>query len=110
MKKTMLVAALCTLISGPVMAVDPDAGKALYDEVEIERVYRGEHRTDLTCETCHDTGYLLRVDRKVTTYAKLEAMVEGCNTNLDVGWFPEDVADVAAYMNREWYKFEAPAE
>ena len=110
MRKTMLVATLCSLASGAVVAADPDSGKALYDEVEIERVYQGEHRTDLTCETCHDTDYLLRADRKVTTYAKLEAMVEGCNTNLDVGWFPEDVADVAAYMNRELYKFEKPSE
>lgn len=110
MKKTMLVAAVLAFATSPVMAADPDSGKELYDEVEIERVYRGEHRTDLTCDTCHDTEYLLRADRKVTTYAKLEAFIEGCNTNLDVGWFPEDVADVAAYMNREWYKFEAPAE
>jgi len=110
MYKNVLAGAVLVVASGSLLAADPENGKELYDEVEIERTYQGEHRTDLNCETCHDIDFLMRDDRKVTTYAKLEAMVEGCNTNLDVGWFPEDVSDVTAYMNREFYKFEAPAE
>ncbi len=108
MKKILLAATVICLTGGPVLAADPDTGKELYDEVQIERTYQGEHRTDIDCETCHDTDFFSRSDRKVTTYAKLEAMVEGCNTNLDVGWFPEDVADVAAYMNSEFYQLPAP--
>lgn len=110
MKKILLTTTAICLISGPVFATDPENGKELYDEVQIERNYQGEHRDDIDCETCHDTDFFTRSDRKVTTYAKLEAMVEGCNTNLDVGWFPEDVADVTAYMNQEFYKLTPPAE
>lgn len=110
-KVRMLVAASTVAVLGftatlPSYAADPDSGKELYHEVEIERTIRGEEYTDANCQTCHDTAFYSRADRKVTTYAKLEAFVEGCNTNLDVGWFPEDVADVAAYMNREYYKFD----
>ncbi|GGK82384.1 hypothetical protein [Amphritea balenae] len=110
MKNAVLAATALMLMAGPLLAVDADSGKELYDDVQIERDYQGEHRTDISCETCHDTAFYERSDRKVTTYAKLEAQVEGCNTNLDVGWFPEDVADVAAYMNREYYKFAKSAE
>lgn len=109
-KNLFAVTALLIGSTGSALAVDPDSGKELYDEAQIERTYQGEHRTDITCETCHETAFFERVDRKVTTYAKLEAQVEGCNTNLDVGWFPEDVADVAAYMNREFYEFTPPTE
>ena len=87
-------------------AADAESGKELYHEVEIERTIRGIEYTDANCVTCHEASFYQRSDRKVTTYAKLEVFVEGCNTNLDVGWFPEDVSDVAAYLNREYYKFE----
>ena len=109
MKKNLLLTCLFVPlmgIAGFASAVDPDNGKVLYDEVELERTIRGVEYTDANCETCHDTAFFQRKDRKVTTYAKLEGFVEGCNTNLDVGWFPEDVSDVTAYMNREFYHFE----
>ncbi len=105
MKKNILLTMLFLSISSA-YASDADNGAELYHEVELERTIRGEQYTDANCETCHAPAFYQREDRKVTTFAKLEAMVEGCNTNLDVGWFPEDVSDVAAYLNREYYKFE----
>ncbi|WP_372737759.1 hypothetical protein [Neptunomonas sp.] len=105
MKKNVLITMLFLSISN-VYAGDADNGAELYHEVELERTIRGEQYTDANCETCHEASFYQREDRKATTFAKLEAMVEGCNTNLDVGWFPEDVSDVAAYLNREYYKFE----
>lgn len=105
----LTVFAAASLIVMPVQTVsagDAENGKALYHEVEIERTIRGEAYTDANCETCHESSLYTSESRKVTTYAKLEAFVEGCNTNLDVGWFPEDVVDVASYLNTEFYKFE----
>ncbi|WP_028470899.1 hypothetical protein [Neptunomonas japonica] len=104
MKISSLSVALI-LSSSSVFAGNADSGLELYQEVEIERTISGEQYTDANCETCHGTEIYQREDRKATTYAKLESRVEGCNTNLDVGWFPEDVSDVAAYLNREYYKF-----
>jgi len=94
------------IMSSNLAAADAENGQALYHEVEIERTIRGEEYTDANCETCHEASLYSSADRKVTTYAKLEAFVEGCNTNLDVGWFPEDVSDVASYLNKEYYKFK----
>ena len=105
MKRGSLIAVLL-LSTSMVFAGDADSGLELYQEEEIERTISGEHYTDANCETCHAAEIYLREDRKATTYAKLESRVEGCNTNLDVGWFPEDVSDVAAYLDREYYKFD----
>ncbi|WP_299179092.1 hypothetical protein [uncultured Neptuniibacter sp.] len=88
------------------LAADAENGKTLYHEVELERTIRGIEYTDANCETCHAPQFYSREDRKVTSYAKLEAFIEGCNTNLDVGWFPDEVADVSVYMNEEFYHFE----
>jgi len=106
MKKVLLASLVIVGLPVSVLqAADADNGEALYKEVELERTIRGEHYTDANCDTCHQPAFYQREERKVTSYAKLESFVEGCNTNLDVGWFPEDVSDVAAYLNREYYKF-----
>ena len=102
-KRFLVAAALCSAL--PAIAADPDNGKELFHEVELERVIRGIEYTDADCFTCHEASYFTRADRAATTWPKLVAWVEGCNTNLDVGWFPDEVEDVAAYMNREFYKF-----
>lgn len=87
-------------------AADPEMGQQLYQDVAIERTIKGQHYTDANCETCHQASFYQRDDRKVSSIAALEAYVEGCNTNLDVGWFPDEVADVAAWLNQEYYRFE----
>ncbi|WP_372833672.1 hypothetical protein [Pontibacterium sp.] len=102
-KKLLVAAAFCSAL--PVMAADPDNGQELFHEVALERVIRGVEYTDANCYTCHEASYFKRQDRAATTWPKLKAWIEGCNTNLDVGWFPDEAEDVAAYMNREFYKF-----
>lgn len=102
-KKILVAAALCSAL--PAMAADPDTGQELFNEVALELVIRGVEYTDANCYTCHEASFFIREDRTATTWAKLKARIEGCNTNLDVGWFPDEVEDVAAYMNREFYKF-----
>ncbi|WP_067869558.1 hypothetical protein [Neptuniibacter marinus] len=102
----LLATVVLALSPSLVSAGDAANGEVLYHEVEIEKTIHGEAHTDANCETCHDSSLYMSEQRKVTTFAKLEAFVEGCNTNLDVGWFPEDVADVASYLNKEYYKFE----
>ena len=47
-----------------------------------------------------------RSDRKVKDYARLKAMVAMCNTELRLDMFPEDEADVTAYLNKQFYKFK----
>jgi mono/diheme cytochrome c family protein len=66
------------------------------------------------CYACHakKTGFgngdmiYTRSDSKVNSIAKLKTMVERCNTELRLDLFPEDEADVAAYLNKQFYKFK----
>lgn len=63
------------------------------------------------CEACHQqkvygtpgTIYL-RKDRKVQSWAKLKSQVALCNSELNIGLFPEEEESVAAFLNASWYK------
>jgi hypothetical protein len=105
MKKSTLFAALL-LTPVVALAADADNGKELYDETYFEREINGEMRDDVTCASCHEPAFYTRPDRLATSYKNLEqAWVQGCNDMMNVGWFPEEVADVTAYLNKTYYKF-----
>ncbi|MDT3705222.1 MAG: cytochrome c [Thiobacillus sp.] len=100
-----ILTALCcgVLLAGgahaaPSIKGDPKTGKALHDE---------------TCVSCHarmfggdGSGIYTRADRKVQNAQQLAARVSACNANTGTGWFPEDEAHVAAYLNQQYYKFK----
>ena len=67
---------------------------------------------DAKCEACHiskvgrdGSTIYTRKDRRVTTKSKLIPQVSRCNTELNLGLFPEDKAAIAAYLNATHYKF-----
>ena len=41
----------------------------------------------------------------INTAGYLRGMVEQCNTELNLGFFPEEVTAVAAVLNRDHYRF-----
>ena len=43
---------------------------------------------------------------RINAPAFLRGMVEQCNTELNLGMFPEEVNAVAAVLNRDHYKFK----
>jgi hypothetical protein len=47
-----------------------------------------------------------RSDSKVKSIANLKRMVSLCNTELRLDLFPEDEADVVAYLNQQFYKLK----
>jgi cytochrome c2 len=47
-----------------------------------------------------------RSDSKVKSVTNLRKMVGICNTELRLDLFPEDEADVVAYLNQQFYKFK----
>jgi cytochrome c5 len=66
------------------------------------------------CEACHESkvygppgSIYTRKDRRVTTWPKLKAQVEACNTMLNVGLFPDDEEHIATYLNEAYYKLPA---
>ena len=91
---TMLSTAV---LAAPVVKGDPKSGKGLHDKA---------------CISCHASMFggdgsdiYTRVDHKTQNAQQLAARVAACNANTGAGWFPEDEAHVAAYLNQQYYKF-----
>ena len=79
-------------------APDPAIGKKLVEEAKCELCHHNQTMGDAK-------AVYLRKDRKVTSLAKLKAQVAICNTQLNLGLFPEDEEHIAAYLNATYYKF-----
>lgn len=101
MHKLLLISALFAAAS--VHATPFDKGDAA----------KGKALADKQCVACHvslfkgdGSGVYTRADRKVKTASQLAARISGCNANTGAGWFPEDETDVAAYLNKTYYKFK----
>jgi len=66
------------------------------------------------CNGCHVRRFgdvaaaYTRIDRRVNTPAQLKAQIAFCNSQLGSGLFPEDEENIAAHLNREYYKFGMP--
>ncbi len=61
--------------------------------------------TGSKCGTCHGTEVYTSKDRKVKSLKDLEAAVRLNDSKLNTNWFDEDVKDVTAYLNQQYYKF-----
>jgi len=57
------------------------------------------------CGTCHGTEIYTSKNRKVKNMKALEAAVRLNDSKLNTNWFDEDVKDVTAYLNQQYYKF-----
>lgn len=91
-------ATLSTAVHAAPPAKGDPTGKALHDR---------------TCISCHANMFggdgskiYTRADHKVKTAQQLAARIAACNANTGAGWFPEDEAHVAAYLNQQYYKFK----
>jgi hypothetical protein len=68
--------------------------------------------TDNKCEECHkrraggDGSGIYNPKGRINTAGALRGMVEYCNTELNLGFFPEDTTAVAAALNKRHYKFK----
>lgn len=101
--KTLFTLVFSALLAGGAHAApfekgNPAKGKVLHDK---------------SCTSCHVGMYggdgskiYTRADRKTKTAQQLAARISGCNANTGAGWFPEDEAHVAAFLNQQYYKFK----
>jgi cytochrome c2 len=96
--KIQLLLTSC-LLGGFAQAADIQNGKTLHQA---------------KCYQCHaeksglgngDVIYT-RLDRKAKDLAKVKSMVAMCNTELRLDLFPEDEADLVAYINQQFYKYK----
>lgn len=96
---TLLCAVLLALLAGGAhAAADPAKGKTLHDKY---------------CTECHirnvggdGSGFYTRADRKMKNLLQLQQRVAFCNTQTNAGLFPEDEANIAAWLNDKFYKFK----
>lgn len=62
------------------------------------------------CAACHqqkvggDGSAIYKPKGRINTLGSLRGMVEQCNTELNLGLFPDEVNSVAAVLNRDHYK------
>jgi hypothetical protein len=103
--------ALAFLCGWSVRAAGPTAPTAaqLFQDADLplgERLIK-EHK----CVECHrqkfggDGSAIHRPAGRISTPGFLRGMVEQCNTELNLGLFPEEVTAVAAVLNRDHYRF-----
>jgi mono/diheme cytochrome c family protein len=86
------LAALLLAISVPpgTQAGDAERGKSLHDQ---------------QCTRCHDAAMYVRPQSTIRDFAALRERVQQCELAAELMWFEEDVDDVAAYLNRDYYRF-----
>jgi hypothetical protein len=77
-------------------------------DLALGRQLLKEHR----CVECHvrnvggDGSAIYRPTGRINTPGFLRGRVEQCNTELNLGLFPEEVSAVAAVLNRDHYRFK----
>lgn len=93
-----------------VPAVQAQDAAVLYRGADLALGQRliAEHR----CAECHvrkvggDGTSIYRPQGRIATPGMLRGMVEQCNTEMNLGLFPEEVTAVAAVLNRDHYRFK----
>lgn len=104
LRRAALAGLLAGAASGAWAADDPFKGA----DLKLGERLIAEHK----CQQCHaqkwtgDGSAIYRPQGRISTPAKLLAMVEQCSTELNLGLFPEDVQAVAAVLNRDHYRFK----
>jgi cytochrome c553 len=63
----------------------------------------GKALVEANCTKCHNERVYTRPDRRVTTLDGLNKQVRRCELSLGLKWFDEDIDDVAAYLNQNYY-------
>lgn len=98
----VLAAGLC----GPALAAGPAEFRGA--DLKLGEQLILQHR----CQECHvrrvggDGRAVYQPAGRINRPAALLAMVERCNTELNLQMFPDDVAAVAAVLQRDHYRFK----
>ena len=94
------------LLTLPVLAQEP----AIFQGADLKLGEKlvAEHQ----CAACHqrkvggDGSAIYQPAGRINAPGILRGMVEQCNTELNLGLFPEEVTAVSAVLNRDHYRFK----
>ena len=103
-------ALLPLLFAGALWAPSAQAQPAIFKgaDLKLGEQLIAEHK----CVACHTNkvggngSAIYKPQGRINTPGFLRGMVEQCNTELNLGFFPEEVTAVAAVLNRDHYKFK----
>lgn len=97
MKRQLSIALIFTALASPALASDIQRGKSLHDD---------------NCVECHvsiqggdGSGIYTREDRRIDSLPALRAQVNRCKDSMGVSWPEDQIDDVVAYLNSNYYKF-----
>lgn len=99
---SLALAASCLASAQPVPALYAGA------DLKMGEKFIAEHK----CTACHkskvggDGNSIYKPMGRINNLGALRGMVEQCNTELNMGLFPEEVNSIAAVLNRDHYKFK----
>lgn len=103
-----LAFALAFALAGP-----PAPARAAADIFEGADLALGERLIqEHRCVECHsnkvggDGSAIYRPKGRINTPGFLRGMVEQCNSQMNLGLFPEEVTAIAAVLNRDHYRFK----
>jgi len=98
--KTMILMLSSLLLSTSALAadgkIDADNGKQIFEADPTK------------CMSCHANGE--HFGDKAKSLSDVDQWVRRCDINFGTNWFEEDVLDVVAYLNRDYYKFPETEE
>jgi hypothetical protein len=100
---------LALLAAAPLAVAAP--AQSLYEYTDADLALGSRLLREHACTACHvrrvggDGTAIYRPGGRVNTPSALVSMVERCNTELGLQFFPEDVVSIAAVLQRDHYRF-----
>jgi mono/diheme cytochrome c family protein len=67
---------------------------------------QGKHLVEQHCTRCHGSEPFTRPDRRVSSLQALQKQVRMCQGAQDLDWQDEQIDDVVAYLNDNFYHFQ----
>jgi hypothetical protein len=108
MKHHHLALVLAGVLHAAAAGAQTAAEKFAGTDLELGERLLKEHR----CAQCHsekvggDGSAIYRPKGRINSPGALRGMVEQCNTQMNLGMFPEEVTAIAAVLNRDHYRFK----
>lgn len=101
MKKffTMFLLLCSTAQAVPFADGQPEAGKKLFDKYKCNSCHNGKMGGD-------GNAIFTRPNRKVTDPQQLAAQINVCAGNVGANFSTQEKQDLAAYLNKHFYKFK----
>lgn len=105
----LAVCAGAVLAQAPAPAAAPSPEPSIF--VGADKALGKQLIEEKKCAACHaakfggDASAVYRPGKRITNAGALRGMVEQCNSEMNLGMFPEEVTAIAAVLNEQHYRF-----